>query len=436
MEEPKLRTFLDSLFLFPFLVTVVSCGGGGGSSASSNLNVAPPMGQIVVDADNPAWLKYEGGGPHFLVGPGDPEGFLYRGALNTDGTRDGDQQMLIDKLIPTGANSIYLQAVRSHGGDGDSTHNPFVNNDPMQGINDAVLDQWEIWFTEMDDNGIVIFFFFYDDSARIWNTGDSVDAAERTFIQTLVKRFEHHKNLIWVVAEEYEEAYSAARVSNIAAEIRAADDHDHVIAVHKLSGLSFSEFADDPNIEQFAIQYNVSGASALHDGMVTAWKSASRRYNLNMSEVAYGGIGTGDVARKNAWAIIMGGAYVMINGLDIANTAVSDLEDLGRLRSFMESTNFNEMAPHDELAFSGTEYVLASPGDSYIAYSSDLASDDIGLRDMPAGNYDFRWYDAISGATVVQNNVAVGAGDQSWNKPNGIGNEVAVHIRLTLSDNI
>ena len=131
MEEPKLKAFLESLFLFPFLVTAVSCGGGGSSSASSDLNAAPLMGQIVVDADNPAWLKYEGGGPHFMAGPGDPEGFLYRGALNTDGTRDGDQQMLIDKLIPTGANSIYLQAVRSHGGDGDSTHNPFVNNDPM-----------------------------------------------------------------------------------------------------------------------------------------------------------------------------------------------------------------------------------------------------------------------------------------------------------------
>ena len=67
---------------------------------------------------------------------------------------------LITKLKGTGANSIYLMAVRSHGGDGNSTENPFVNNDPAKGINMAVLDQWETWFTEMDRNGIVIYFFF------------------------------------------------------------------------------------------------------------------------------------------------------------------------------------------------------------------------------------------------------------------------------------
>jgi hypothetical protein len=390
---------------------------------------APLLGQIIVDSENSAWLKRHGGSGFFLAGPGDPEGFLYRGSLNSDGTRNGDQVALIDKLIPTGANSIYFQAIRSHGGDGDSTHNPFIDNDPAKGVNPAVLDQWESWFTRMDDNGITIFFFFYDDSARVWNTGDSVGGAERDFIQTIVNRFEHHGNLIWVVAEEYAEAYTAARVSNIAAEIRAADDHDHVIAVHKNNGLDFSEFADDPNIDQFAIQYNVNAASALHDGMVTAWNSAAGRYNNNMAEA--GNWGTGAIARQKAWAVAMGGAYVMVLGMDIVNTSTSDLQDLGRLVRFMESTNFNKMAPHDELRFANTEYVLASPGDSYIAYSSGSSGAEIGLRNMVAGRYDFRWYDPVDGTTVVQNDVAVTDGDQSWQKPSGMGNEIVVHIRST-----
>jgi CubicO group peptidase (beta-lactamase class C family) len=386
----------------------------------------PKDRQIIVDPDHPQWLKRRGGGLFFMCGPGDPEDFLYRGRLNPDGTRNGDQMALIEKLKGTGANCIYLMAVRSHGGDGDKTHNPFVNNDPREGTNSKVLEQWEGWFAEMDKNGIVIYFFFYDDNARIWNTGNQVGKEEKDFIHTIVDRFEHHKNLIWCIAEEYEEALSVERVENIAAQIRAADDYGHVIAVHKLNGLDFSEFADEPNIDQFAIQYNESTADALHKGVVRAWKQAQGKYNLNMAEAA--DYGTGVQARKKIWACAMGGAYVMILGMDIATTAESDLEDCGRLVRFFESTNFNEMSPHDDLRYGGTKYVLAQPGTSYIVYAPVLGGS-IGLRDMTAGIYEFQWFDCATAKQVRQAEINVAAGDQTWSKPAGIGDEVAVYIK-------
>ncbi len=383
-------------------------------------------GLIIVDSEHPQWLKHKGGGPFFMCGPGDPEDFLYRGKLNPDGTRDGDQAALIEKLKGTGANCIYMMAVRSNGGDGDKTHNPFVNNDPNKGLNPKVLDQWEQWFAQMDKNGIVIYLFFYDDSAKVWDTGDQVGEKEKDFINTIVDKFEHHKNLIWCVAEEYEEAFSPQRVKNIAAQIRAADDFDHVIAVHKLSGIDFSEFADDPHIDQFAVQYNVPTADALHEGIVTAWKQSKGRYNLNMSEAA--DFGTGGDSRRKCWACAMAGAYVMILRMDIANTAKSDLEDCGRLVRFFESTKFNQMSPSDEIRFAGTQYVLALPGNSYIAYGSALKGE-IGLKSMAAGAYEFRWFDCVTGKQVTQEKVSVSAGDQSWPKPDGIGSELAVYIK-------
>ncbi|UCG57100.1 MAG: serine hydrolase [Phycisphaerales bacterium] len=383
-------------------------------------------GQIIVDPEHPQWLKREGMGPFFMCGPGDPEGFLYRGRSNPDGTRDGDQEALIDKLKGTGANCIYLMAVRSHGGDGDSTHNPFIDNDPAQGVNLKVLAQWEKWFAEMDRNGIVIYFFFYDDSTRVWDTGDAVGEEERSFVRTVVDTFEHHRNLIWCVAEEYGERLSAERVRKIAGEIRKADDYEHVVAVHKNHGLDFSEFADGPNIDQFAVQYNVATAEALHEGMVEAWKRAKGRYNLNMSEAA--DFGSGAQARKKCWACAMAGAYVMILRMDIATTPKSDLEDCGRLVHFFESTNFNEMSPHDELAFAGTQYVLALPGDSYIAYASGLRGK-IGLKQMEAGKYEFRWFDCSIGEEVIQKEVDVAEGGRSWDKPEGMGDELAVYVR-------
>lgn len=384
-----------------------------------------PHGAIVADPDNPRWLKHSDGSPFFMCGPGDPEDFLYRGARNADGTRDGDQMEIIDKLRGTGANAVYLQAVRSHGGDGDATHNPFVDNDPGSGINEAVLDQWETWFAAMDEGGIVIYFFFYDDSARIWDTGDDVGPEERAFLETLVNRFEHHGHLLWAVAEEYQERYSAARVAAIAAVIDETDDTDHAIAVHKLDGLDFSELADDPSIDQFAIQYNVDTPAELHDGMVTAWSTAAGRYNLNMAEAA--GYGSGETARKKSWAVAMGGAYVMALGWDVVSTPLEDLRDCGTLRGFMEATAFPSMAPHDELAMGGALYVLAAPGESYIVYA-DGALQDPGLRDMTAGTYDLVWLDIPSGTRVVEEAVTVTGGDTTWTWPAGIGIELALYV--------
>ena len=386
---------------------------------------ASRSGRIVVDPEHPEWLKRSDGRPFFMCGPGDPEDFLYRGKLRPDGTRAGDQMELIEKMKGTGANCIYLMAIRSHGGDGDKTHNPFVNHDPAKGINPVVLDQWETWFAEMDKSDIVIYLFLYDDSTRIWRTGDRVGKAEKNFIHTLVNRFEHHRNLLWCIAEEYQEALSVERVKNIAAEINATDDYNHAIAVHKLNGLDFSEFADEPNIDQFAIQYNVKTAEELHAGLIKAWKEAKGRYNLNMSEAA--DYGTGVEARQKSWACAMAGAYVMILGMDIATTAKSDLEDCGRLVRFFESTGFQQMTPHDELGFAGTQYVLARPGGSYIAYASQL-QDKIGLKNTTTGVYKFHWFDCASGSEVTKENVTVAGGDQSWDKPGRIGSELAVYI--------
>ncbi len=112
--------------------------------------------------------------------------------------------------------------------------------------------------------------------------------------------------------------------------IRAADDHVHPIAVHKLHGPSFEEFADDPDIDQFAIQWNKHTADELHDGVVTAWKKANGRYNLIMAEAK------GRLANATAknWACAMGGAYVMVLEMDISSTSPELLKRCRILQQF------------------------------------------------------------------------------------------------------
>lgn len=399
-------------------------------------------GQVIVDPFNPAWLvRYDPGGNHrpfFMAGPGDPEGFLYRGTRQPDGTRGGpaaDQMALIDKLAPTGANCIYMQAVRSHGGDGQSDHNPFASPaNPASGLNTAILDQWETWFYAMDEAGIVIYLFLYDDSARPFGgTNRSIGPYETSFIEGIVNRFEHHRNLIWNVSEEYQEAHSTANASRIASIIRNADDYDHVVAVHQLGGIRF-DFPDDPYVDQFAIQSNTAGAAGIHNRVTQAWNNAAGRYNLNMSESNQhydAGSPNRRATRRYSWAAAMAGAYVMVLRDDIASTPLAVLEDHGRMVEFFEQTNFNRMSPNDILAAGDTDYVLAdSTGNSSIAYAAlpTGSGGEIGLRDMVAGRYNFLWFDAVTGATVRQNDVSVLSGDQTWATPPGIGGELALWI--------
>jgi hypothetical protein len=260
----------------------------------------------------------------------------------------------------------------------------------------------------------------------VWETGDAVEAPERAFVRGIVDRFEHHRHLVWCIAEEYEEALTPQRASALAAEVRAADDHDHVIAVHQRTGLSF-DFPDDPSIDQFAIQYNVSTADELHAGMVQAWSQAAGRWQLVMAESAEHG--TGAAARRKSWASAMGGAYVMVLRMDVATTDPDDLAACGRIVDFMESTDFDTMSPRDDLAFGATTWALADSGRSYIAYAVDPAGP-MGVKGLRAGLWDIRWFDCVTGARVDQLAVPLPAGDHAWPVPDSLGPEVAVSIRL------
>ena len=420
------------------------------AAALSVAAAADPLpGQIVVAPDNPAWLMRADGSAFFLAAPGDPEDFLHRGRLNPDGTRDGDQEAIIDAIAASGANGLYLMAVRSHGGDGDETHNPFVDHDPANGLNDAVLDQWEDWFARMDDAGIIIFFIFYDDGALVWDqrppphatldrfaeriTGaradrNAVPDAERAFLTALVDRFEHHANLIWVVAEEYQDIYTPERTKAVAAVIRAADDHDHPIAVHSLPGLNFSEFAGDPAIDQFAIQFNDDQSPAgLHRAMTRAWSDARGRYNLNMAEIHNGLIGGGDDLRRRIWAMAMGGAYVMAQGLEPLRDP-EELAALGRLRWFFERAPVHRLAPADDRGYAETRWMLAAPGEAYLAYASDLEPGGaMGVSDLEAGDWALTWFDPATGIAEDQR-ISHAGGDAAWPAPGNFGAETALLV--------
>jgi hypothetical protein len=392
----------------------------------------PGRHEIVPDPSRPSWLHRRKGRPFFMAGAGDPEDFLFRGELNPDGTRNGDQMELISKIGGTGANSIYLMAVRSHGGDGEETHNPCIDFDPSKGINQVVLNQWDRWFNLLDRSGVVIYFILFDDGARFAGRKAPISDEERTFIRALVERFQHHRNLIWCVAEEYEEGFTPEQVREVTREIRSADKFGHPIAVHKLTGTDFSEFSDEPTIDQFAMQMGKVGEDPLdpqelHRQVVEAWTAAGGKFNLNMSEMAgHYQPGERKNARLRSWAAAMGGAYVMVLGMDIQNTEPEALADLGNLARFFEATEFFGLQPRDDLGLADTEYLLAAPGETYIAYASKQKGQ-MGVKGLFEGPFRLSWFDCVSGE-LTTGQVEMGSKNQVWDVPSHLGSEVALYI--------
>ncbi len=396
--------------------------------AAANLLVPVPgaASPLTSSPGNQAWL-FQGGTPFFLCGPGDPEDFLYRGALNSDGTRSGDQDAIIAKLAGTGANSLWMAAVRSHGGDGGAAENPFVNHDPSQALNAAVLDQWDGWLEALDAAGIVTFFVFYDDGSSLWNTGSSVGASEESFFTQIVNRFEDYDSIIWCIAEEYSEALHPSRVSALAALIAQEDDFGHPITTHQTPGTEF-HFGNDANQDSFAMQSAGNDTpQSLHDKVVDAWEYAGGRYNVIMAE-SVGHYTDRSQARKLSWAAAMGGGYVLVQAMDVASTPVEALEDCGRLASFFRSTEFHRMSPRDDLRRGQTQFVFGAPGVGYILYAASSPGNLAVELEGGVDAVDLTWVDCITGTQVTESGVAAAAGENSWRKPNGLGVEVALSV--------
>ncbi|NLH98062.1 MAG: DUF4038 domain-containing protein [Chthonomonadales bacterium] len=390
-------------------------------------DLAPPAGDMLVaDPRSPSWLMRKGGAHVFISGPGDPEDFLYRGVRRADGTRDGDQERLIRKLIEHGGNCIYMQAVRSHGGDGKPDHNPFIDSDPSRGVSAPIIDQWERWFDLVDRNRILIYLFVYDDSARVWNTGDTVGAEERSFLQALVRRFRHHDNLIWVVAEEAEEAYTVRRCQAIADVIAAADRPGRIIANHHHSGTELKSWRPGGAITQFAMQLNVP-LDEVHTGALEAYRRAAGRYGVLYAENTEMADADADMVRRFIWASAMAGVMPMLYGCDIASTPPAMLRMFRIQQRFFEATDYHTMIPHDELASEDSTWVLANPGKSYIIYA-EQTNEQMGLRDAPRGTYVAEWTDTVTGTSAARRRLFHSGGPLRLTVPQDIAHPV-VRIR-------
>jgi len=402
------------VFVLFWLPTGLLTDGIGSAAVSATAEGGPPVGQIVVDPENPCRMVYHetytAAGklqPVFFAGPGDPEDFFY----------SGKQGEIIKRFRKLNARCTYITAVLKDFGGGDPGYGSEL---------DRNLEQWDKWITELEKAGVITVFFFFDDDGA-WRKD------WKSFIEKIVGRLKSHRLLIWCVAEEYREGRSKKQISDFAAYLKQVDNHNHVVAVHQNSSSKF-DFNHDKNIDMFAIQYNTSSPEKLYAGVLDAWKNVGGRKILNMSEMADHGIQDDRTIRLCNWAAAMAGAsavQVLRMGLFFGDQAgrntPQSYRDCAILSDFMEATDFHRMKPDNSLAAAGTKYLLAQPGVSYIAYVDDL-NGNLGIKNMAAGKYQLMWIDIPAGK-IVKSKTTVRQGINEFQLPDGFGKEVAVWIK-------
>ena len=426
-------------------------------------DAAAMPGQIILDPAYPHCLKLNGGKRLFLFGAGNPEDFFFLGTRKTDGTRSTEQQeAILKKLAGTGANTFHLIAMRDsrynlEKGNGAPDANPFINSDIGGKLSEDILRQWEGWLDKFEADGIVPLFTFYNDFDDYEElAGWKLDAAgnlhpqEKYLVETLVNRFKHHKNIVWVIQESCNKLSRAkqTRLKKVAELVAKTDEFHHPIMqifqilyydeVHA-DKVSPDDYVNDPNVKVMGwghystFHFNkkkkdLPPVEQLYKELVEHVGEAAHRWVLFNMEVDKHP-NAGAQSRLYCWTTALAGMYGAINSHYPSKNYVprETFLDDGRIRTFMEGTDFYRMSPKSELKAGSTLYVLAYEPDSFIAYSPD-ASKNMGLCKLQAGTYLLRWFDTANGNSVEQITV-LSAGDLSWPRPSGIGKEAALYVK-------
>jgi hypothetical protein len=408
-----------------------------------------PSDALTVDATG-HWFKYKNTNQYrFMAGAGGPEDFLF---LPPD-----RQQYVANSILSSGSNVLYIQAIRSHGGDGQFNHNPFINFDATKGVDLNVLKKWDGVLAPIEQAGVIILFYVYDDSATPWGCNAAISALEADYIKTLVNYFKKYRNLVWVTREENRmgscsESLDDQKMANIAAEIRKWDTV-HPVSVHHNNEQAWN-FAGNANINVFSQQTcqaypggNWDDLPATYFNQGGSQKEAFGDYVYIMAEcfpfhnrLLSASMNGQDaerpryIARTHTWGTIMAGGYPLFHftfeDINVSRDEMANLilTDQGKAIKFLESIPFYTLQPLNTRAKSNTDFVLGNAQtQKFLLYGYDDVIS-LGISALPVGQYKLQWFNPETGTVTNQTRQFTSQKDRSFKVPTGFPQDVVLYL--------
>ncbi len=357
-----------------------------------------------------------------------------------DGGRGKGIVGALNYVAERGANCVYFLP-NNLGGDGEETF-PHTDPDARTRYDVSKLAQWETVFQHATSKGVFLHFQLAETEAGNENyyDGGSLGPERKLFYRELHARFGHHPASEWNVGEEND--YGTEKREAFAARLKAIDPYDHPVTTHTHIGQidSFYEpLLGNADFDVTSFQ-TTDGGTGLAE-TIGEWRdrsadagvpwvvSADETQTVTVDDLDPG-------RREKMWPTYMGGGggyewYIRAAGG--GHSLDQEIDDLGRIEpalnwagnavSLLERLPVREMAPAHDLgsAETGTTYVLANPGSSYLLYNDErVDSLSLDLSDA-GGTFSVSWYDPREGGALTAGSVDTvsGGAERSLGTPPG-----------------
>jgi hypothetical protein len=452
-------------------VTVAFDGQSGGFTiAPTDKTGRDHRGKGRLEYVGQRYLQFAETGEWFLKGGADsPENFLaydefdqtptnkHQYAPHASDWQPGDPTWGADRgrniigalnyLSGKGMNSVYLLTMNVQG-DGDDVW-PWTASGARFRFDVSKLDQWDIVFRHMDRKGILLHVLTQETENDQLLDGGDLGPERRLYYRELIARFAYHLAITWNLGEESSNTDQQRR--DFATFFKMHDPYQHPIIVHTFPGqkeqvyaplLGFANF-DGPSLQ--------GGNNATVREWIDRSEAAGHQWFVCYDEQGPAGTGVKpdaddfwhDSIRKTIlWGTLMaGGAGVEYYfGYDFPNDDL-DCEDWRSrdhmwtltdhaLQFFQQHLPFTAMQHANDLTSSGSDYVLAKPGEVYAVYLPNGGTTNLDLE-TNALTYRVQWFDPRCGGALQDGTVmhVTGPGNVSLGQaPNTTNADWLVHI--------
>jgi hypothetical protein len=276
-----------------------------------------------------------------------------------------------------------------------------VSTTPWLGTADANdkarfdLARWRIydeWVRRMRDAGMTAHLWFFADGF-----GNLPDADRQRLIRYGMARLSGYGNTLFTLMTEWQEGWTTAEVDSHMAYLQQHNPWYRLASVHGLPG-DFS-FPSAGWADYMDLQAGVSAAvdhALVHDlGIENRQRTAKP---MIQEELCMGD--ETDAERRMLWAAFTSGAAGSGTGAY-----------LKPFSQFVPTVRFERMVPADSLVVTGSAYVLAEEGVSYVVYLYDGGTVSVDLTAVSGtpGTVQADWFDPRTGAFQAAPAVSGGA---------------------------
>jgi hypothetical protein len=332
----------------------------------------------------------------------------------------------LNYLADSGMNVAYFLTMNI-GGDGKDVW-PFIDHETFDRFDCSKLDQWEIVFQHMSRRGIMLHVVTQEtENERLLDGGDT-GRLRQLYYRELIARFSHHLALVWNLGEENGPAdfspdgQTAPQQRAMATYFKAHDPYQHPVLIHTHSHDTQKEKGLPPLLNHpplDGLSFQVDRRETVHEA-VLHWKQRARdaghEWMITMDEIGLWHTGavpdsvdpSHDILRHHVlWGSLLAGA-AGVEWYFGAHHAHNDLsaEDWRTRHNlwfqtriaidFLSALPFAHMRPADELTPRTDDYVLATPGQTYVLYAPPAAPPHIlDLQDHP-DPFEVLWLDPLN----------------------------------------